>query len=352
MVLGLKKGVAGIDIGTRYFKIAEIKETKDGTVLGGFGTVDSLLPRGMDAAREDPFPRWKEASAALKKLAKDNKVNIGDAYVAVSDQFLLTKILTVPTADEAGMAEAVAARLKPALPMPLERWTWSWQALGSWQGSTIILAELMSKSNQLEIEKIVRKAGFNPKIIDAACFNSFNLLHDYFSGEELRDRNIAFITIGHSATTVCIVKNTALKTIQTKPIGMRHFAAALAEGLGINDSEAENILKNETVFLPEFVEEQEQVENYLHIKPVFGELVRSIFSLFEYYVDKFKETRIDRMVLTGGGANLKNIEVALSGHLNLDRASAEAIAAVRHTAPLSRELINTLSGAIGVATRR
>lgn len=352
-MLGLRKSVVGIDLGTRHFKIAEIIESRDGIELGSFAIGASSLSRGLDATREIPVTNWKEAANSLRKLARDNSIPLENAYVAVSDQFLINRLITVPSSsDREVLTESVAARIKPALPMPLERWTWSWQPLGTYQGSQMILVELMSRSNQMEIEKIVRKAGFNPQIIDAACFNSFNLYHDYFSDEELRDRNIAFVTIGHNATTVCIIKNAGIRTIQTKPLGIKHFAEGLADRLGLSVTQGEELLKKEVVFLPEFVQEQEEVENYQHIKPIFGELVRSIFSLFEYHVDKYKETRIDRIVVTGGGANLKNIEIALAGHLNLERASAEAIALIRHTAPLSRELLNTLSAATGIATRR
>lgn len=351
-MLNLRKSIVGIDIGTKTTKLVEIKEVKDGFALESFGSGPSVLPRGIDANKEEPIIALREAAANLKKLAKANKINGGDAYIAVSDQFVVTRLLTLPITGQEGLAEAIRSKLKPNLNLPLEKWRISWQSLGNMGGNQMVLVEMMTVVNQLEIEKLIRKAGFNPKLIDAACFNSFNAFYDYLADEEQRDRNIAIVSIGHQASTISIIKNARLRTVQTRSLGVFHLILALSKALDISEIQAQELLQKDTIFLPEFVGEQEEVENYKHIKPVFGELIRSIFSLFEYFVEKFKETRIDRMILTGGGANIKNIDIALSGHLNIEVVNAEALATLRGIAPLSRELLNVFSAAIGVGLRK
>ena len=68
------------------------------------------------------------------------------------------------------------------------------------------------------------------------------------------------------------------------------------------------------------------------VRPVLERLSAEIGRSLDYYRSQFNEERIDRLLLTGGGANLKNIVSHLAGELRLP---------VEHFNPLSKILFDS-----------
>ncbi|MCX5657613.1 MAG: pilus assembly protein PilM, partial [Candidatus Omnitrophica bacterium] len=80
--------------------------------------------------------------------------------------------------------------------------------------------------------------------------------------------------------------------------------------------EAENIKKT---FLLDVREPTETKEEVIHdaIKGVLERAIMEIKRSLDYYMDSFPQNTIDKAIITGGGACMKNIDVFLANSLGI-----------------------------------
>jgi type IV pilus assembly protein PilM len=193
----------------------------------------------------------------------------------------------------------------------------NYQVLEEKKDNYMIISEAILNNNMVELGNIMHDMKIWPHVIDVSCFNSINLFHNFLVSSENSKKNISLVNIGNDATTVMIFNNAMLKSFRVIPYGGKDFTAAISESLSMTWEDAEEFKKNERFFLREYSEEQNKMENYNIIKSTFGEVVKGIYNSFDSYLAKFREFKIHKIVLYGGTANFRNINVLLQKHLNI-----------------------------------
>ncbi len=231
--------------------------------------------------------------------------------------------------------------------------------LGQLHANFLVYVSAIRQANLLAVGTECQNLGPNPTVIDMGILNAINVFHEYLVAPENMERNIGILNFGHQASSMAIYKQGKLTTMHTKVIatgkeqnllvGGKAFTRKIMEHFKLSEDEAEEYKKNEVFFLPEFVPEQDKIANYQVIKPIFGELVKGLFTITEHYVARFREFKVDEVILTGGGANFSNIDVVLGGHLNtVVRQGADLVSIVDGSGnELSAAEKNVLTPAIG-----
>jgi Tfp pilus assembly PilM family ATPase len=233
--------------------------------------------------------------------------------------------------------------------------------IGDLHANSLVLLAAIQRGNVLSVGTEVQTRGPNPVCVDMGLLNAINVFHDYLISSENLEKNIGILNFGHTASSVAIFKQGKLTTVHTRTIGAdasmlvggKNFTDKIKEHFKLSEDEAEEYKKNEVFFLPEFVPEQDKIANYQVIKPVFGELVRGVFTITEHYVARFREFKVDEVIITGGGANFSNIDIVLGGHLNTQvKQGADIVSIVdAENNELSADEKNILTPAIGAFCR-
>ncbi len=301
-------------------------------------------------------------AAALKEagLMRQNVLLEFPNYSCYANMVTLPAKMT-----EEEVEEQIVQEIKALLPPEANEGEWYIERknLGNLHANTLIMLAAVKRYNVLTVGGAVQDLGTNPIIVDIGIFNAVNVLHDYLTSSENLEKNIAVMDFGHKGSAIAVYKQGKLTTIHTRTIGTgtdlplitggRAFTRRIMEHFKLSEEEAEEYKKNEVFFLPEFVPEQDKIANYQVIKPVFGELVKKVFSITEHYVARFREFKVDEIILVGGGANFSNIDVVLGGHLSTDvKQGADLVSIVDESgAELSASEKNILIPAIGGMAR-
>jgi len=173
---------------------------------------------------------------------------------------------------------------------------------------------------------VAERAGLQAVHLDVAPFALWNtlLVWDQLKKEE----TIALIDLGAEKTGIYLFKDRILQfSREVTPAGA-DITRAIMEGIGSDGNlevmyERAEGIKQEVGIPSESPQEGLRDKSIplskisFFVRPVLERLSAEIGRSFDYYRAQFSQERIDRLLLTGGGANLKNIVSYLAGELRL-----------------------------------
>jgi type IV pilus assembly protein PilM len=158
---------------------------------------------------------------------------------------------------------------------------------------------------------MLEEAGLKSIGIDAVACSLFRNFERQMRRLEDRERTVIFADIGHCSTTVVFGRAGELCFIKQIPIGAEQFNIEVAQKLNISLQEAEALrIKLQT----ELVDDSQPLQNthgfdrstrQIMIDAISGvseQLTREISLCLRYYTVTFRGKRIERAVITGGGA--------------------------------------------------
>lgn len=356
-----------LDIGSRYLKAVKARQVgKLKYQVTSYKLVDAPSDRVFKPDVNEALEIPATFGRCLSQLVKESGNDKDNVLLLFPDYGFLVNMATLPSkATDEEKHEQAKQEIVGLLPSDANVSTWAIEkrAIGDLHANTLVLLAAIKRANVLQIGTEIQNRGPNPITVDMGLLNAVNVFHDYLVQAENLERNIGILNFGHEASSLVVFKQGKVTTIHTRMIGTgaesslivggRAFTKRIMEHFKLGEEEAEEYKKNEVFFLPEFVPEQDKIANYQVIKPIFGELVKGLFTITEHYVARFREFKVDEIILTGGGANFSNIDVVLGGHLNtVVRQGADLVSIVDAAGnELSATEKNILTPAIGAFCR-
>jgi type IV pilus assembly protein PilM len=337
--------IIGLDIGSHSIKLIGLKTTSKGPFLTCLGMKE--IPPGTD--KED----MDKLSQILKALFEEVGLKTKKVRMTVSGPGVQIKRISVPSLPKAELKEAVRWEIKDHLPFPIETAQIDFHILNEYVEDNVKKLDLIVVAcprNLIDRTlSIAERAGLQPIHLDVAPFALWNTLSAW--DRIKKEETVALIDIGAEKTGICLFKNGVLQfSREVTPAGA-DITRAVMEGMGSSGEpgrfyeRAENIKREIGITSESYQEVLRQAQDALQqakdttfskisflVRPVLERLAAEIGRSLDYYRSQFNEERIDRILLTGGGANLKNIVSYLANELRLP---------VEHFNPLKKILFDS-----------
>ncbi|HNY11788.1 MAG TPA: pilus assembly protein PilM [Candidatus Wallbacteria bacterium] len=308
-----------IDLGSKYIKGAVLKSKSNGDkdiLLSKFGSVEMPEKAMVNVFSDKPITKAKEVQQKMSELVSKLGVRGYDAFLLIPDYLVVINWLNMPVKAKDAIDKSIPTTLSPLLPLELDKWFYDYQIAENSKKQTMVVAQAILKANLFDLGDLMSGAGLNAVGIDSSFFNLINLMHPYYSDEEVAKKNVAVVYLGNEATTIAFLKEGVIKSSRSIPIGGGAFTRHIMEAKRIDETAAEKIKKEEEIFLKENPDKQNKVELYNIIKPSFGELVKGIYNSIDQYLARFREFKIHEIILCGGTSSFRNISGAMQLHLN------------------------------------
>jgi type IV pilus assembly protein PilM len=329
--------IIGLDIGSHSIKLVGLKMTSKGPFLTRVA-IKEILPE-----------KDKEDVTHITEILKDLLAEVGlktkKVSLIVSGSGVNIQRISIPSMPKAELKEAVPWEIKGNLPFPVETARIDFHILDEFVEDNVKKLDLIVVAcpNHL-IERtlsIAEGAGLQPTHLDVGPFALWNVLlaWDQFKKEE----EIALIDLGSEKTGIYLFKNGILQfSREVTPAGA-DITRAIIEGLGF-EGEPELVYERaerikQEVGIHSAADQEGIVDESINlskisflIRPVLEKMTAEIQRSLDYYKSQFNVERIDRALLTGGGANLKNIASYLGGEFRLP---------VDHFNPVGRFLLDS-----------
>lgn len=291
MFLG-RRGSIGLDIGSGYLKVVQLKDVKGGYELELFDMLALPPELIVDGSIIDSL-RLVEA---LKELSRKARIRTKDAVISMAGHSsVIIKRVSMPDMTEEELSESIRFEAEQYIPFDIDDVNLDFQILGPRDepGQMDVIIVAVKKDIINEYISVIKEAGFSCAIVDV---NSFALENIYEVNYEIEPgKNVAIVNIGGSTININVLKGGVSVFTRDSAVGSALHTEVLQREFNLTYEVAERLKKNEPV---ENVSPQDALSVMeLASEEIIGEVNRSL----EYFNEEVHE-----IVLSGGCALIKD----------------------------------------------
>lgn len=305
----------GIDVGSSSIKAVQLKKENGYVVLETYGEV-ALGPYEDRFAGELTNLESEKIGEALKNLLEQAGVNAKEALFSISSSASLIFILKLPKVSDREISNVVKNEARKYIPVPLSEVTLDWWVIPEKKAYS---DESTKASNQMDVlvavvrnEMVDRYSNINKTL---GVFEKTSFEIETFSAirgsleHELTP--VLMIDMGASGTRMSIVEHGVVRKFYSVSRGSAYFSSNIAKSLQIDFDKAE-ALKREVGL--NATHPNQDVYNILAtgMEYIFTEIQNVIFDFEKEY-----QKPISKIILTGGGSQLKNFKDMIQSKYNV-----------------------------------
>lgn len=341
------KGSIGLDIGSSYFKVVQLKDTKKGYELELF----DMLPIAPEIIVDGAIIDSLRLVDALKELIKKSRIKTKNAVIGVSGHAsVIIKRISLPEMSEEDLAESIKFEAEQYVPFDIEDVNLDFQILGPREepGQMDVILVAVKKDIINEYVTVVKEAGLNPLVVDVDAFALENMYEVNYEIET--NRNVALVNIGASTINMNILKGGVSVFTRDSSLGSNLHTEALQKAFEVTYENAERLKKGEPVegVAPE--------DAYATIISASEDIISEIARSLDYYKSTTLHEDINEVILSGGGALIRDFTRVLSEKIGVESRMAEPFRNIfipkKFDISYMQEMAPMASIAVGLAMRR
>jgi type IV pilus assembly protein PilM len=312
--INLAKIGVGLDIGTSSIKIVEL-EAGNPIRLHHFGRIplpDGALVGGVIKNSDAVTETISEAFQTLQIKSKR-------VQVAIAGQAVVVRNIKLPLMEDNEIANAIRWEAERYIPFPVDEVTIDFSVIGRDMQQHEMEVMLVCAHNDILSSHMeaLQKAGLQPVAVD---IQPFALMRALGLENSTNESNIAVLDIGAGTSDLSVFKAGISRFTRILPLAGNRFTENITKVMGNNFAEAENLkLKHADALLDLAVVTQENPEYKVNfsIQDSLRELVLELRRSFDYYQLQQRNEEIVQLVISGGGAKLKNLVQFLNQELEI-----------------------------------
>lgn len=335
-----------LDIGSSSIRLCELSQTKAGFQLNKYYQREVLC----DPA-EDEEKKRQARVAAIKALIKEARVRTRKTILSVPGRSVFTRARTLPPVPEYKVSQIVGYEIRQQIPFPLEQIALDYQILNRTESGSydVMMAAIKVDVVEKHLE-VLKETKSAIDVVDVSPFAAYNWLKH--TGEFGTDGEcVALLDLGAGTTEIVIERGNQFRFTRPLNMGGNDITAALKTALNSTFAEAEKF-KRERAFAPTGDPARDGKMGEV-LNPVLSRLVGEISRSFGYFRSLPGGGMVDRVIVTGGGACLRNMVPYLQRQLGIEVRIVRPLAgvAVGANAQQANEHPEQACVALGMALR-
>ncbi|MDD4907772.1 MAG: type IV pilus assembly protein PilM [Candidatus Omnitrophica bacterium] len=327
----LKRFPAGLDFGATAIKLAQL-----GQSANGLQVVDLAIQELPLELSNSPKERKKALPEILKKMVREYKIK-GPVVSAMPSSQVQMKIIKLPPMPLEEVMQAVKWEIQQTTTANIEELSFDYYLLNDENTITKdtpldVLIISCLKKDVLELISLIQSA-------DLACVavetNPLAAVSALIQNSQIKTGEVALVLeFGGGSSSVNIIMNNKLYFSRELAVNGNYLTKAIEEHCQFSSQEAENIKKacglaaSETLMT--HVENGTGAQHYdpgteraikvnealwLHLENLIQEIDYT-FKYFSYQVTQSTVSKFDKIILSGGSANLTRFPDYLATYLN------------------------------------
>lgn len=332
--LTLNPEVFGIDISDSSLKIIKLNQKRGNLKLVSFG--ETLIKPGIikkgKIINEVAFS--KSIEKALNNI-NGKKLKTKYAIASLSEESVFLQVIKIPKMAKEEIESAVRFEAENYIPIPLEKTYLDFQIISSNEKQNYFEILIVAALKEI-IDPYIscfEKVGIKLKALEVEPMSIARALIK--KGDNVSP--ILLIDLGADKTSLVVVRDNSIRFSFSIPISADKFTEAIARALEIKKEKAEKLKtkyglkgpekihlegeKGEEKFKKEVICEEKIFEALI---PILTDLIEQINIYLDYYqYHEFSEDisennkKLEKIIICGGGANLKGICTFLSLELKI-----------------------------------
>lgn len=295
--------VTGLDIGSSFIKLVQFR-----------GKSDRLELVNLAVGKISPGASEEEVVEVLRRIIEEGQIKISTLITSIPRHMAVVRLVNLPSNDERELREMVRFEAERQMPFPLSQMEMDFQIISTQGGASKVLIVAVQKRDIQSHLSLLHQLGLSVEAIQLSSFAIFNCLK--FNGEIEEKKVTALLYLGARTMEIDVFRDGSFHFSQSVTGGMSGYSKALQKELGISAEAAEQ-LKTEAG-IPEMGggEKEKKMARAFEIwlKHILSQVRRS----FRIYRAQPDGTEVEELILSGGGANLKNLDSILQERLGLN----------------------------------
>lgn len=296
----------GLDVGSASIKLVEVEQT-----AGGIRVVHQVLQELPPGAVTDAHARVSWLQAVMKESRSP------EVHLALGSPEVVIRTVRIPPMSKEELAEAVKWHVKDLLPFPVAEAVLDFEVLEEvWEKDIkklhVVVAAVPLRIVQEQLALMAQAGATVASILPTtlAIRRTLQLLSPALLGG-----SVAIIEVGAARTHVVILKDGQPQLAREVPIGSAAITDALV-GVSAEGGEALDAAQAERVKrLYGISAEDSQLAALMRV--VVDQLMTDLRRILDFYHVHLHESGVERLLLVGGGANLKHLPAVLREGLGL-----------------------------------
>jgi len=306
-----------IDFGARSIKVAKVHKASDGFELDNYGV--TLSPEGAIANGEIFNPIV--VADVLIELLKDSGIRDRKAIIAITGQKVIVREIVLPLMEDKELMAGVMWEAPKYVPYDLDESIIDAEKLEEFvekDGNKMMRVLLVASPKSIiqPYMEVLKKVRLIPKIVDVISSANIRAFKNHLidkKEEEKEDSNIdIIISIGASSTILSLVEKGNLKFTRNILVGGNDITKAIAKSLNISFDEAEKLKRETEIAVGSEAEEKKKNESEKIIIKILNQVTKEVRKSLSYYKTQSQKVKYNKMILSGGCANIVNIKDLLS----------------------------------------
>lgn len=299
----------GLDIGSRTIKLIE---------LGLEGNVAGLLAAGSiptppKALASSVQADTEAVAAAVKRLVKETGVKSKEVRIALPESKVFTRVIEVPALSQRELTSAIRWEAEQYIPLPLDQVNLDFTVLRDAKDTGTNKMEILLVAAPKAVVdyylSILELAELSPVVAETEVIATTRAL----TRSVPNVHSVMIVSLGAQTTDVAIVRNGILTFTRSLPAGGDAMTRALAQSLDFNLTQAEEYKRAYGV-------QTDKLEGKIAAaaKPITDTIVNELKRALVFYQEKYREDRVNLVLLSGGTARLPGMVVYLAQSLGVE----------------------------------
>jgi len=339
-----KHSLIGLDIGSSSVKAAEIamKGRDKGFELRSLG----VAPLASEAIVQGAFLNSSAIVDSIKEAMDNGRIKTKDVCVAVSGHSVIVKKVSLPSMTRDELEDQIQWEAEQYIPFDVNEVHLDFQILDSSEseGQMDVLLVAAKKDLVDDYVQVIREAGLNPAVIDVAAFaveNAFEMNYDASP-----DDVVGLVNVGAQVVNINVVQNGVPAFTRDITTGGNQYTEEIQKTLSVTFDEAERIKLggpasevNQEVVPLEVEQAMRSVTD-----TVIGEIARSL----DFFTATAAESRIGRVLMSGGGAKIAGLATAFAERTGLEVEVMNPLSRMLASKGFEPEYLDEMAPSLGV----
>jgi len=371
---GEKESIIGIDIGSSFIKVVQIRNKKGKAILETYGEI-ALGPYGQKEFGQATQLPPEVISQAISDLFKEAQVTTKDAAISIPLRASLLSLMEVPYLKSKKDFEAmIPIEARKYIPVPISEVTVDWWVVPRVEkdeipegahfdagGDKIAKEEGVKKTQMVEImvvaihndiieryQNIISSLGLQSVFFELEVFSAVRSTF----GKGMAP--VLFIDIGAGATKIAIIEYGIVKFSHTINRGSQDISVSISTSLSQSFGKAEE-LKRKYGLLGQAGTEDKNADivgeiSRVSLESIFSEINESLMNY-----QRRHSVSIGQTIITGGGALLKGLPEFAKEKLKIEVSLGNAFGRIETPAFLDQSLAEAgpeFAVSVGLALRK
>jgi len=333
----------GLDLGNSSIKVAQVRELRGRPTLVTYGDID--IPENILSS--DSQVDQDRVADYVRQLAADANVTTKNVIAALPSTASFTSVIRTPRLPDKELGESIIYQADKYIPMPIDQIKLDWAVIGEIPESDELSVLLVAAPNLIANKylNIIQKAGLELLALEV---NALAIARSLTSPAQTKS-TVMIVDIGTMASDIAIFTGEVPQIVRSVGVGSKALRRVVSQNLGLDDTQADQFMKK-------FGLQQDKIEGQVFktLKPIVDHIVEEINKSITFHMDKNPQSKIEKIILTGGTSALPGLPEYLANSARLTIEIGNPWMNISYPAELQQNLAGislNYSTALGLALR-